>query len=581
MRDERDAAIAHCAQSTRTSRHLTQAHVDFAVESARAAKARVEDSWGAQTAQLLQVVKDSTAIMGEQVRVAAATPRPLARVLLAEAAASGLLEGIYNSGAGNTGAGTGTGTGRAVDTPGRPSSRGHTSGSSRQHSPPGGGGGATLQDLPVSQTLGDTLRQTGGWIERGVGAGSSNSSRGGTPSSAPSAAPATSAAAAAAAAAAAFSLKRPDPSALHSTLPLGGDTAAMYKSYSAALRRAESAGATEIERVAAEGDRLLSTHDAAAGAALREAGRVNALAGAEIADLRTTVASLSARLQDSQRGEKLAAAAALAAPLGVVLGATTPVLLQQQQQQDAFSSSRAPSPLTHRRAGTSPKRPPPSPSLPPSSSSPHLSSSSSARVGGGVLGMNSQHDPIAGAPSPWPAAHNSASLLASPVRWRPSKAGAFPQNPHSSASASSPLGIASPGGRIGAAAAVVASGLSSVSSSPPSSSSSAAAGAGKGVVEVGGGGGRVSAFLSPGKQGGAGGSLPHPTLTDMLANINSGKTESLGLPVAVAVARQQRQMAAAAAAAAYAPPPALPPTTGAGVSAAGSLEGGSLAELDL
>ena len=387
--------------------------MDLAVESARSAKMRVEETWGAQTAQLLQVVKDSTAIMGEQVRVAAATPRPLARVLVADAAATGRLMGL------------------ATGTPPQSNTDSSRQGGASPTGPSSGG-------EPISQALGDTLRQSGSIIKRGGGTPSNTFRPTLTPSN-PSP----------------FSVRRPDPS-LSTTLPLGGDTASLYRSYTAALSRSERAGVAEVERVVAESDRLLSSHDAAGGAALREMERLNAMAGEEIGGLRTAVSALTSQLAAAVKNEKLAVAAALAAPLGITLGATVGVLSPMSSPSRVVSTSRRVAPTS-------------------SPSHPKRGSTSPLPQGVGAAPDVRVPDPVAGAPSPWPASYASAAVLASPIKWRPAKAGAFPSGP-------TPRGETL--------------------------------------------GGRPTRGIAS------------STVTEMLASINSGRSESLGVPVAVAISKR-------------------------------------------
>ena len=464
-RDERDAAINRCETVTREERSVRQAHVDLAVESARSAQMRVEETWGAQTAQLLQVCKDSTAIMGEQLRVAAATPRPLARVLVAEAAVSGLLSATAFGG-GGAGNGSPTGLGESG---GKKSSSKKTNG----FSPPTHTPSAAGTQLPVSQTLGDSVRQSGALLNRLTARPNLLENTSSSSSSSSSS----------------FSLRRPDPTLSH-TLPLGGDTQSLYRSYASAVERSERAGLAEVERVVIESDRLLSSHNAAGGAALRDMERLNVAAGEEISALRTSVSALSTSLAASQRSEKLALAAALASPLGITLGATKKLLAEAvgigstEAERKIMGGRDSPSTTTATRSNR--RSPSPSPS-----SHSQLHPSQSARP----------VDPIAGAPSPWPASYASASVLASPVKWRPAKAGAFP-TPRTGVAIGGGVSVSSP----------------SLINHPPASVGGFSKGAN-------------TAATAPTMLGGA----APPTLTEMLATISSGRSESLGVPVAVAV----------------------------------------------
>ena len=120
------------------------------------------------------------------------------------------------------------------------------------------------------------------------------------------------------------SLRRPDAS-LASTLPLGGDTATLSRTYARALSAVEAGAAEKLRRAALEKERALSLKEATAASLVGELSRINSSAGAEIASLGTVVASLTSQLHRAHDRAALAEAAALAAPLGIRLGAAAGV----------------------------------------------------------------------------------------------------------------------------------------------------------------------------------------------------------------------------------------------------------------
>ena len=323
------------------------------------------------------------------------------------------------------------------------------------------------------------------------------------------------------------SLRRPDPS-LATTLPLGGDTASLSKTYAKALSAVEAGGADALRRAALDKERALSLREATAASLVGELSRMNSSAGAEIASLGTVVASLTSQLHRAQGRAALAEAAALAAPLGIRLGATagvfagvgvgaggalprtgTPSSSSSASAAAAAAAASAPRPGTRRSpsppllaaqalaayhgSSSSPGGSAATPPLAPPDYAPKNFYATNTSVAG-VLGMP---DPLANAPSPWPAGHPAAKLLASPVRWKPARAKAYPS------------GAGAAGAGAGSPAA--GAGGSPRAASPP-----------KGYMT----------YVPPHKAQGS--------LADMLAAVSTGRSERLGQPVAVSVARTAR-----------------------------------------